>query len=625
MRWTRGREAAGRGIGQLFRQVLTAAALLGLGAGSSASAGTVDVRWDAVSASDLAGYKVYWGTTPGSHSNVKDVGNTTSTQLSGLSDCQLTYITVRAYDSGGLESSADSNSVKGYPRPVVTSVSPTSIKQGQTLTFTITGTNYDQGVNGDPNRPRSTLQLSNTGLTITSYTVNACGTITMTVQASATAPLGFSSLTVKNPDLTNADPNGKPWVFVTKDNAIEVRSNADTTAPTVSSTNPAAGATNVAATVNPVVNFSESMLAASITATTVRLLDSAGAAVPQAAGSPTLSGATVTIRPAAALTAGKQYHIDVAGGSSGVKDLAGNAMAANYTQSPAFTIATDGGSTGTPEVTSFSPAAGEQNVSVTLSQATVTFDKDVSALGTLLSRAELQKRFKVTSGKHTLAQQPTSPIFTNGGKTVVIQLAEALVAGGSYTTNANLAGGSLKTTLTNGGRPDLYAGKSWKTSPPWVVEPPIEGASYREPATGDSGTLVTGPSLSADVNSGVPVNSEFRVTFQANLVPASVNTTTFKIQNSKKKTVILAVNPAIENGKTVVLRPSMPLEPGKTYKIVVKTGKAGVMMITPTGNATAKGKQLIPFSTEVSAASLGETLSIGVEPQVQQQSPEEQP
>lgn len=40
-----------------------------------AAAGTITVQWDPVSDTDLAGYRVYYGPTQGSHANNKDAGN----------------------------------------------------------------------------------------------------------------------------------------------------------------------------------------------------------------------------------------------------------------------------------------------------------------------------------------------------------------------------------------------------------------------------------------------------------------------------------------------------------------------------------------------------------------------
>src|SRR6185295_11597424 len=104
------------------------------------------------------------------------------------------------------------------------------------------------------------------------------------------------------------------------------------TSPTVSSVSPADGATNVAVAVRPTVSFSEAMSAASVTSGAVRLLGPGGLAIAQAAGSPSLdaSGTVATIIPAASLAGSTIYQIQVLGGTSGVKDAAGNALANTF-------------------------------------------------------------------------------------------------------------------------------------------------------------------------------------------------------------------------------------------------------------------------------------------------------
>ena len=51
---------------------------------SIASAAPVTLAWDPVSASDLAGYKLYYGHASGQYSFNLNVGNTTTAVLSGL-------------------------------------------------------------------------------------------------------------------------------------------------------------------------------------------------------------------------------------------------------------------------------------------------------------------------------------------------------------------------------------------------------------------------------------------------------------------------------------------------------------------------------------------------------------
>src|SRR6185369_12667642 len=87
--------------------------------------------------------------------------------------------------------------------------------------------------------------------------------------------------------------------------------------------------------VQPTVYFSEPMLLSSILPTTVRVLNSGGGVVAQAAGYPVLSadGLMATLKLASPLAAGGQYRVQVVGGSAGVKDRAGNVLATDFRQS----------------------------------------------------------------------------------------------------------------------------------------------------------------------------------------------------------------------------------------------------------------------------------------------------
>jgi len=70
------------------------------------------VAWDAPTANadgtpltDLAGYKVYYGTTAGGpYGNSRDAGNATTYDLTGLTQGTTYYIVATAYDTSGNES-----------------------------------------------------------------------------------------------------------------------------------------------------------------------------------------------------------------------------------------------------------------------------------------------------------------------------------------------------------------------------------------------------------------------------------------------------------------------------------------------------------------------------------------
>jgi methionine-rich copper-binding protein CopC len=411
-----------------MRRLFTVMAVL-LAASGALYAGTMSIAWDPVSDGDLAGYRVYYGTAPGNYPMSKDVGNTTSTTLTGLDPCTRYYVAVKAYDTGGLESASYSNEIAGLPRPVLNTVVPAAGDQGASLTLTLTGESYDAG---------ATVEFSGTGITVLAVRRDSCSQLSVDIQIAANAPTGARDVTVMNADRS----------FGTKTGGFTVNTNA---APTVTSTNPAAGATNIAVTVKPTVTFSERMDPASITASTVRLLDSTGAAVAQAAGSPALSadGLTATITPAANLGYSKTYRTNAIGGASGVKDITGKTMASDYTQSPGFTTASAPDTT-PPTVSGTNPADGATNVVITV-KPQVVFSEAMDAATITSSTVQL-----LDSTGTPVAQAAGSPALSADGLTATITPAANLkeranykvrVVGGSSGAK-DRAGNALATTFT---------------------------------------------------------------------------------------------------------------------------------------------------------------------------------
>lgn len=69
-----------------------------------ANAASVDLQWDPNVEPELAGYRVYWGTSSGNYSSHMDVGNKTTCTLSGLQEGQTYYLAATAYDTSNNES-----------------------------------------------------------------------------------------------------------------------------------------------------------------------------------------------------------------------------------------------------------------------------------------------------------------------------------------------------------------------------------------------------------------------------------------------------------------------------------------------------------------------------------------
>ncbi|MGX9902026.1 Ig-like domain-containing protein [Arthrobacter sp. SA17] len=103
----------------------------------------------------------------------------------------------------------------------------------------------------------------------------------------------------------------------------------DTTPPTVTGTSPLAGASGVAVTANVTGQFSEAMNASTVTSATVTL-QTGTTSVPAAV---TYNGTdnTATLNPSVDLAAGTTYTATIKGGTGGVRDVAGNALATDKT------------------------------------------------------------------------------------------------------------------------------------------------------------------------------------------------------------------------------------------------------------------------------------------------------
>jgi len=177
-----------------------------------------------------------------------------------------------------------------------------------------------------------------------------------TYVASYFAPLGhyaadanfFASAGVNNPPMHAASGANGVYVYAGGNafptasyqstnywvDAVFSPSGPDTTPPAVSAKTPAAGATGVSIGSAVTVTFNEPMDAATITGSSIELRNAANALVP-ASVSYDAASRKATLQPSAALAASTVHTATVKGGTVDprVKDVAGNAMAANVSWS----------------------------------------------------------------------------------------------------------------------------------------------------------------------------------------------------------------------------------------------------------------------------------------------------
>ena len=203
------------------------------------------------------------------------------------------------------------------PPPTLTALSPSSATAGGPgSTLTTTGSNFVRG---------SVVRWN--GANRTTTFVNSTQLTAGIPAADIASPGAALVVTAANPD--GAVSNALTFTIAPPP--------ADTTPPTVTSALPADGATDVSTTTTVAAGFTEPMDQAIISTTTVKL--AAGSNPPVSATvTYTATTKTATLTPSSALGAGVLYTATVKGGTGGVKDVAGNALATDFSWS--FTTAT---------------------------------------------------------------------------------------------------------------------------------------------------------------------------------------------------------------------------------------------------------------------------------------------
>ena len=178
--------------------------VLGMTAGV-AVAGTISLRWDAVSSVD--GYRIYYSTTSGQYnpSSYYQVGRVTQATVPGLQDCTTYYLAVKAFNSAG-ESEAFSDEVSGWSRPTIDAAA-SSIRQGSQIELEIRGSNFMSGVRVEEDNPGVVVDW-------VLISPSSCNTLTigLTVEPLAegvrAAEIGNIKLTVINPDQVFGEREG---------------------------------------------------------------------------------------------------------------------------------------------------------------------------------------------------------------------------------------------------------------------------------------------------------------------------------------------------------------------------------------------------------------------------------
>jgi hypothetical protein len=317
-----------------------------------------------------------------------------------------------------------------------------------------------------------------------------------------------------------------PWTFTTM-------APVDNTPPTVTAVLPTAGATGVATTTTVDITFSEAMNATTIDGTTITLRNTNTSAA--VAGVVTTIGATgARFTPNVPLAAGTNYTVTV---TTGVRDVAGNPMAAQFTST--FTTAPAPDNTA-PTVISVAPANLTNAPPNT--KVYVTFSEPMDATTITAARFTLRVTSPSSAVAGTVSYNsamnmaiftPTSPLSPSTGYTVTVTTGVEDVAGN------NLASQFTSTFTTTAGAD--------------AVAPTVTTVTPANLATGQS------------------VNSQVQITFSEGMDPTTITGTTFtlRVTGGGLVTGTVSFTPA---SNVATFTPTGGLTPNTNYTVTVTTG-----------------------------------------------------
>jgi hypothetical protein len=298
----------------------------------------------------------------------------------------------------------------------------------------------------------------------------------------------------------------------------------DNTAPAVTLTVPVNGAPGIATNSKISATFSEAMSPATINDTTFTLKQG----VTPVAGTVNYTGLTATFTPLVGLTANTAYTATI---TTGAKDLAGNALAANFVWSFTTSAAAD---TTAPTVTSTVPAANAVGVPFNQKPA-ATFSEamDPATINTLT---------------FTLKQGIT-PV--TGTVTYVGQTA-------TFTPAVNLTASTIYTATITTGAKDL-AGNALAADVIW---------SFTTGAIADTTPPTVTSTDPVDNATGVAFSQKPSAVFSEAMDPATINNVTFTLKQGTT-----SVSGTVSYlGNTATFSPLNPLESNKTFTATITSG-----------------------------------------------------
>jgi hypothetical protein len=477
--------------------------------------------------------------------------------------------------------------------PTITSVSPANNSSGASLNALVTAT-FSEPMNASTINGATFLLVDSTSRqvpgTVTYNTSSATATLTPT--AALTTSTTYTA-TVKSGSSGVKDSNGNA---LTADFVWSFSTGADTTPPTVTSVSPLAGAAGVAATAAVNAVFSEPVNPSTVTGGTFQLFGPGNSLI-AATVTYTSGSQTASLQPTAALASLTTYTAVVTGGSSGVKDLAGNALASNFTWS--FTTA--GTVSGSCPCSVWSASTTPGNVDNNDNSAievgvrfrsqlagmitSVRFYKSAANTGT--HTAHLWTNTGTLLGTATLTGETASGWQRADFPTAIPISANTTYVASYFAPNGHYSGdnGYFSTSANNAplaalqdgfdgvngaynyGSSSAFPASTFSSSNYWVDVLFVPTASTTPPTV----TSVT----PANNSTSVSLSTTVTAVFSEPMTAATISGTTFLLADSSGNSVPNTVT-YNASAASATLTPSVVLSPATTYTVTVKGGSGGV-------------------------------------------------
>lgn len=422
--------------------------------------------------------------------------------------------------------------------PSILSVAPANGATGVSNSVSVTAT-FSEKMKAST-LTASTVELRNSANTLIPSVVTYNAT-TRVVTLKPSAPLsagGVFKATIKGgssgakDEANNPLPSNYTWSFTVAAPVVDV------TKPTVTSVSPLNAATGVNITSTVSAIFSEAMNASSITTTNVELRK--GTTLVTATVAYNATTKTVTLTPSSALAYATVYTATVKGGSTGVKDLAGNTMLANYTWSFTTVAAPD---LTKPTVLSVAPVNGTVNVAVS-SNVSAVFSESLLASSVNTTTVELRNGTVLV---------PATVSYNTTTKTVTLDPVSSLASSVVYTAKIKGGTSGVKDLSNNG----MVSDYSWSFTTADITAPLVTDVTPEDEA------------------GQVSVSTTVTATFNEAMNAATITASSFELKNSGGATVAgsISYDAAL---RVLTFTPSLALAYSTDYVATIKGGAAGV-------------------------------------------------